>query len=63
MQKEYWLQRQQESFDMACNATNEAARLIHLELADRYRIEAANGNEPVSPGAKDSPAYSQGKQR
>ena len=42
MDKAFWLRRQQESSDMAQSATSSAARLIHLEVAGRYSIEAAN---------------------
>lgn len=41
MEKEFWLQRQRESGEMARSATSAEARLIHLDLAGRYSIEAA----------------------
>ena len=42
MEKAYWLQRQQDSGDRARSSTSAQARLIHLDLAGRYGIEAAN---------------------
>ncbi|HEY0627086.1 MAG TPA: hypothetical protein VGD10_10175 [Allosphingosinicella sp.] len=45
MDKTFWLKRQQESADMARNATSAAARLVHLELAGRYSIEAAAADD------------------
>lgn len=41
MEKEFWLQRQRESREMARSATSAEARLIHFDLAGRYSIEAA----------------------
>jgi hypothetical protein len=42
MEKKYWLSRKRASGVMARRATSAEARLIHLELAGRYSIRAAN---------------------
>jgi hypothetical protein len=42
MEKKYWLGRKRASGAMARKASSAEARLIHLELAGRYSIRAAN---------------------
>lgn len=42
IQEAYYLQRMFASLEMARNAASSAARLIHLELAGRYSLAAAN---------------------
>ena len=42
MEKKYWLSRKRASGAMARKASSAEARLIHLELAGRYSIRAAN---------------------
>ena len=42
MEKKYWLGRKRASGVMARKASSAEARLIHLELAGRYSIRAAN---------------------
>ena len=40
MEHKYWLQRERASVESAQMATNSEARLIHLELAGRYKLLA-----------------------
>ena len=42
MEQKYWLGRKRAAGAMARRATSAEARLIHLELAGRYSIRAAN---------------------
>ena len=41
MEQEYWLSRTREAKVMARQAVSAEARLIHLDLAGRYSIQAA----------------------
>ncbi|HEY0626981.1 MAG TPA: hypothetical protein VGD10_09630 [Allosphingosinicella sp.] len=59
MEKAFWLRRQQESLDMAQDASSAEARLVHLELAGRYSIEAAAGGGH-SKGPEQGPAREPG---
>lgn len=54
MDKEFWLKRQRESVEMADAATSSEARLIHLDLAGRYSIEAATANLKARPAPSAS---------
>jgi len=47
MEKNYWLSRKRASVSMARNSTDAVARLVHLDLAGRYSILAANCNLPI----------------
>jgi hypothetical protein len=42
MEQEYWLGRNREAKVMARRAASAEARLIHLDLAGRYSIQAAS---------------------
>lgn len=60
MEQTYWLRRKRASAAMARNATNAQARLIHLDLAGRYSVKAAECGGPAGgPPADDGAYYSQ----
>jgi len=40
MEQAYWLSRKRASVQMARNATNSEARLVHYDLAGRYSLKA-----------------------
>jgi hypothetical protein len=40
MQQQYWLNRKRQSVQMARDATNSEARLVHYDLAGRYSLKA-----------------------
>ncbi|MEO5773862.1 MAG: hypothetical protein ABIQ32_07070 [Sphingomicrobium sp.] len=44
MDKAYWLRRKRDSLAAAQNAVGAEARLIHYELAGRYSLNAAAGD-------------------
>ena len=48
MEQEYWLSRKRASVQMARNATNSEARLVHYELAGRYSLKAMSAEFPGS---------------
>ena len=48
MDKSYWLGRKHASLEMARNATNSAARLIHYDLAGRYGVNASFAESPTT---------------
>ena len=56
MEKEFWLKRQRESVEMAEAATSSEARLIHLDLAGRYSIEAATVNVKANSASRATPS-------
>lgn len=45
LEQRYWLRRKREALAMAWKATSARARLIHLDLAGRYSVKAANTAE------------------
>ena len=49
MDQMYWLLRKRASLAMARKSTSAEARLIHLDLAGRYSVRAANSGEPPAP--------------
>ena len=49
MEKKYWLGRKKASVAAAAQAASSEARLIHLDLAGRYSVKAAE--EGSKPGA------------
>ena len=56
MDKIYWLARKRASLAMARASDDSVARLVHLDLAGRYSILAANCNLPFLPSASSSEA-------
>jgi hypothetical protein len=40
MEQQYWLSRKRQSVQMARDATNSEARLVHYDLAGRYSLKA-----------------------
>jgi len=40
MEQHYWLSRKRQSVQMARDATNSEARLVHYDLAGRYSLKA-----------------------
>jgi len=52
MEQKYWLSRKRAAGAMARRATSAEARLIHLELAGRYSVRAADAG-PVPLSAQD----------
>jgi len=48
MEQEYWLSRKRASVQMARNATNSEARLVHYDLAGRYSLKAMSAEFPGS---------------
>ena len=40
MEQQYWLSRKRASVQMARDATNSEARLVHYDLAGRYSLKA-----------------------
>jgi hypothetical protein len=59
MEKTFFLGRQHASFLMAKKASSAEARLIHLELAGRYAVEAASSDQG-SQGLKRAPMFASG---
>lgn len=56
MEHKFWLDRQREAVALAHGATSSEARLIHLELAGRYGIEALRFDRQATAGpASPSP--------
>jgi hypothetical protein len=49
MDQMYWLLRKRASLAMARKSTSAEARLIHLDLAGRYSVRAANSAERPQP--------------
>ena len=41
LEQAYWLRRKREEMAMATNSNCEEARLVHLDLAGRYMVKAA----------------------
>ncbi len=58
MEREYWLSRKRASLAMARKSPGAVARLIHLDLAGRYSVKAANcrGDAATRRPTQDHPA-------
>jgi len=56
MEQTYWLGRKRASLAMARASTDSEARLVHLDLAGRYSILAANSNLAFLPCPQSSDA-------
>ena len=53
MEQAYWLSRKRASVQMARNADNSEARLVHYDLAGRYSVKAMSaGSVPVRPSVR-----------
>ena len=52
MEQKYWLSRNRAAGAMARGATSAEARLIHLELAGRYSVRAADAG-PIPSFVRD----------
>lgn len=50
MEKTYWLARVSRSQKAAHDAISSEARMIHLELAGRYSVQAAGASEAKPAG-------------
>jgi hypothetical protein len=46
MEQEYWLSRKRASVQMARDAANSEARLVHYDLAGRYSLKAMSAEFP-----------------
>ena len=44
MEQQYWVSRKRQSVQMARDATNSEARLMHYDLAGRYSLKAMSAD-------------------
>ncbi len=59
MDKKYWLSRKRSHAASARDAASSEARLIHLDLAGRYSVKAAEAGAGATKGAPNAKDYEQ----
>ena len=63
MEKAYWLSRKTATMNLARNAANSEARLVHYELAGRYSLKAALAEDLAAISADALPSAISGSGR
>lgn len=57
MEQVYWLRRETEEVSRAWSATNVKAREIHVELANRYGVKAAEVGRSRPPHSRKTSVH------